>query len=327
MTPRLRRPVTDGVVTLRPPVPDDTAALVAGRDAEFRRFLGDGDPDPRPLACIEVAGEVVGWVDHDQDRSWLLPGEVNVGYSVVAAHRGRGHATRAVQLLMHHLAVATDHRVATLLIDAANERSLALARRARFPRVADLDGHPYFKRPVPPLTYSDDVVVLRPVGASDLDRHLQAADDAQIDWLWAPGEREEWESMTSAEQRVHMRRYLRRCEASFGEGPSWTFAVDTAVHRYVGYVEADLASPDVPAGEANVSYAVHPAHRGRGHASRGVTLLAQFLRDHTAARTAHLVIDEENTASRRIAAAVGASESERWVNERGRTMIRHLLAI
>lgn len=141
----LTRSLSDGPVTIRPSGPDDAAVLVAGRDEAFHRFLGPGDPSPSPVACIVVDGEVVGWVDHDHDRSWLAPHEVNVGYHVFAEHRGHGYATRAVRLLLEHLALDTDWRTATLLIDAANERSLALAARAGFHRVGDLDGHPYWK--------------------------------------------------------------------------------------------------------------------------------------------------------------------------------------
>ena len=139
-------PTTDGVVVIRPPEEGDAALLVAGRDDVFHRFLGPGDDHPAPTACIVVDGAVVGWVDYDIDRSWLEPGEVNVGYNVVAAHRGKGYASRAVELLLHHLAVDTEYEVATLLIHPENERSLALARRLEFVPHGDLDGNPYFKR-------------------------------------------------------------------------------------------------------------------------------------------------------------------------------------
>ena len=38
--------ITDGVIVLRPPTPEDREALVATRDAQSRRFLGEGSPDP-----------------------------------------------------------------------------------------------------------------------------------------------------------------------------------------------------------------------------------------------------------------------------------------
>ncbi len=186
------RPTTDGVVEIRPPRRGDAGLLIAGRDEVFRRFMGEGSPEPQPTGCIVAGGEVVGWVDFDIDRAWLEPGEVNLGYNVFAPHRGKGYATRAVQLLLHHLAVDTGHRTATLLIDPVNHRSLALASRARFGRCGDLDGNPHFKRPVPPLTYTDGTVTIRPQRVEDLDLDLEAKDDEQIHWLWLPGQRASW---------------------------------------------------------------------------------------------------------------------------------------
>jgi RimJ/RimL family protein N-acetyltransferase len=137
-------PITDGVVMLRAVEPGDRDALVAGRDEVARRFLGEGDPDPQPVAVVEVAGEVVGWVDVDE-RDWLEPHECNLGYLVFPEHRGQGYASRAVQLLLHLLAHEGRYTVATLLIDRENEPSLGLARRLGFSRVPDLDGSSFFK--------------------------------------------------------------------------------------------------------------------------------------------------------------------------------------
>ncbi|MEJ7584860.1 MAG: GNAT family protein [Acidimicrobiales bacterium] len=98
----------------------------------------------------------------------------------------QGSATRAVKLLMHHLAVRTDHVTATLLIHAQNERSVALATRAGFVPSGALDGSLYFKQPVPPGSRrqrdaTDGVVTTRGQRAEDLDADLTAKDEEQIE--------------------------------------------------------------------------------------------------------------------------------------------------
>jgi RimJ/RimL family protein N-acetyltransferase len=119
--------------------------LVEGRDEEFHRWLGEGAAEPRPTACIEVGGEIVGWVDADASCDWLAPGEVNVGYHVFAAHRGNGYATRAVALLVRGLASGVS--TAVLLIDDGNARSLAVARRAGFVRDGSVGGQQRWVHP------------------------------------------------------------------------------------------------------------------------------------------------------------------------------------
>jgi RimJ/RimL family protein N-acetyltransferase len=318
-------PTTDGIVQLRPPRPGDAGALIAGRDQEFHRWLGPGSAEPRPAACIVVDDEVVGWVDYDTERDWLDPGEVNVGYNIFARHRGVGHGTRAVQLLVHHLAVRTDHHTATLLINPGNARSVALAERVGFVAGPNVNGDRFFTRAIPPIRYSDDTVTIRPPRADDLDADLAAKDDEQIRWMWVPGEREAWRAKSPAAKREHARRELRERHDKFGTGPKWTFSVDTAEADYVAYVDCDLANRHVPRGEANIAYSTHPAYRGKGYASRAVRLVQQFLVDHTASSRAHLLIDRENVASIRVARAVGATQREQWIDGRGRTIVRHVV--
>jgi RimJ/RimL family protein N-acetyltransferase len=204
---------------------------------------------------------------------------------------------------------------------------LALAARAGFGAHDDVNGNAYFTRSVPPLAYTDGIVTIRRQRLDDLDADLEAKDNEQIDWLWLPGQRETWEAMSAGQQRVHALRNLERNAAAFGAGPKWTFAVDGPDADYVAYVDCDLANEHVPVGEANISYSSHPAHRGQGYVSRAVRLIARFVADHTGAREAHIVVDTGNTASLRVAHAVGAAETGRWVNEHGRTMVRHVLHV
>ena len=318
---------TDGVVTLRPPQQGDSARLVAGRDPEFHRFLGEGSDEPDPVACITVDGDVVGWVDHDAERSWLLPGEVNVGYNVFASHRGRGIASRAVQLLLHHLAITGQCRTATLLIDPTNLRSRALAERTRFARQADLDGHPYYKRPVPPLTYHHGDVTIRRRHRDDVEMDLSGRDDEHIRWLWQPSDADHWEAMTPSERRAHALTWLTGVSDSFGTGPRWTFSVDVAESEAVGGVDVNLASAHAPPGEANISYWVHPTFRGRGIAPESVRLALQFLRDHTSTRRAHIMVDPDNTPSLAVAASLGATVGARTIDPHGRSLLRHSIEL
>lgn len=138
---------TDGVVTLKPPRPGDAQTLIAGRDDDFLRWLGPGAEEPRPVACIWVGDELIGWVDYDLDHDWLQPGQVNVGYYLFPDARRKGYASRAVELLLVHLK-NTEHTVATLVIHPDNARSLTLARRLGFERAGEVNGDLFFTRDV-----------------------------------------------------------------------------------------------------------------------------------------------------------------------------------
>jgi len=226
---------------------------------------------------------------------------------------------------MHHLALAGGHTTGTLLIAPDNARSLALASRARFASHGDLDGNPYFKRSVPRLTYTDGVVTIRRRTMDDVDTELTMIDDVQLEWLWSAERRRSWEADSMPNRRVQVRDRLRAEVAAFGAGPNWMFSVDTAEVHGVAQVDCDVANRHAPPGVANIAYASHPHHRGRGHVTLAVRLVLQFARDHTGARVAHFVIDDANLASRRVADAVGARPIEHWIDDDGRPTTRFAL--
>ena len=174
---------------------------------------------------------------------------------------------------------------------------------------------------------SDGVVVLRRPNSSDLDAHLSGIDDEQIRWLWLPGHRTSWQAMTPEAKRSHTEAVLAGWHAAFGNGTTWTFIVDAANQRYVAMVEANLAAPDVPAGEANISYCAHPRHRGNGYVSRAVRLVLEFLATQTTIERAHLIIDPANAASMRVAESVGAERIESFRNVHDQLMTRNVISL
>jgi RimJ/RimL family protein N-acetyltransferase len=269
----------------------------------------------------------LAWIGYEADRRRTGTSAALLRCNFPEPVRSAGYAGRAMHLLLHHLATRTDLRSAVLRIKPDDADLLDIAVGAGFSARGTVDGEWLLTRPVPPVRYTDGVVTIRPLRANDIDRHMDAIDDAQIYWLWEPPDRQKWEAMTRDEQREHNLRYLRASQDSFGAGPKWIFAGDLADANYVAYVDCDLAISHVPAGEANISYACHPAYRGRGYVSRAVRLITRFLRDHTGAGSAHIIADAENTASLRVAKAVGATESGRWTDEYGRTMVRHVLPL
>ena len=284
----------------------DSARLVAGRDAEFHRFLGPGADEPDPVVCVSVDGDVVGWVDHDAERSWLLDGEVNVGYNVFASHRGRGIASRAVQLLMHHLAVTGHCRTATLLIDRANG---VLSRSPTEPgsfAKADLDGNPYYKRAVPPITYRQGGVAIRRRDRHDLDMDLSGRDDEHIGWLWAPSEAEQWEVMEASERRARCTDVVGGCERLLRRRAS--MGVLDRRRRMRRALEGSTSTwPATMRRRAK-----RTSHTGCTPSSEvtescplPVRLALQFLRDHTGARRVHIMVDPDNRPSLAVAASTG----------------------
>lgn len=177
------------------------------------------------------------------------------------------------------------------------------------------------------LPLTDGVVTLRRQQPDDLEAHLAAVDREQMQWLWEPGDRELYEAMTPEERRSHQLRHLHASHDSFGLGPKWSWSVDLADARYVAYVDCDLANNHVPVGQANISYACSPEYRGRGYTSRAVRLACDFLRQRTPAQEAHILVDLDNVASIRVARAVDAIVVETFVNEHGRTTVRHVVEL
>ncbi|WP_069165868.1 GNAT family N-acetyltransferase [Nocardia altamirensis] len=145
--------VSDGVVALRPITVADAEAHLAGEDDELARWLNGGrstletvvrhfdrcvqrwqnNGASRTFAVVEVADEtLVGTVDVHTRQSYLAPGQANLAYGIYPDRRGRGYATRAVELACRYLAESGLAEAALIRVDPENRPSAAVALRAGF---------------------------------------------------------------------------------------------------------------------------------------------------------------------------------------------------
>ncbi|MGH8876811.1 MAG: GNAT family N-acetyltransferase [Stackebrandtia sp.] len=144
--------LSDGVIVLTPFHPRDAEAHLAGEDADMERWLSGGPSTPEGLAeyiehCrqqwetggplrqfgirLEAAQTLVGTIDLRFELPELSDGQVNVAYGLYPQWRGRGLASRAVELICGY---AADEGAVEAVIRTAvdNPKSKAVARRCGF---------------------------------------------------------------------------------------------------------------------------------------------------------------------------------------------------
>jgi len=145
--------LSDGVIILRPLTQADAEEHLAGDDEENIRWLSGGvstidhvvafirrseeewrtNSPRRNFGIWDAAtGKLAGNVEANAGDAGLTgvgPGEANISYSVFPQWRGRGYATRAVDLLCRHLGGLGIDR-AVIRVHPENVRSIAVAQRA-----------------------------------------------------------------------------------------------------------------------------------------------------------------------------------------------------
>jgi len=154
MLPTSSLPLSDGIVTLRPPDERDLAAIELGlHDPDVVRWFGPpalsaaatlalnrqrwSDGSPTFSICAgddECVGHV--WVNLSADDATTG----SVGYWLLPGARGRGVATRAVRLISGWAAREGIKRL-RLFAEPANDRSLRVAERSGFRRIGILADH------------------------------------------------------------------------------------------------------------------------------------------------------------------------------------------
>lgn len=165
--------LSDGVVVLRPLQATDAADHLAGEDAELVRWLSGGvgttdtvrnyiehvqemwaNNGPIFTFAIRSAREdtLAGTIDVQLNRPAFRSDQANLAYGLYPAARGRGFATRAVQLALDFLCTDPAIQSALIRVDPRNPRSAAVALRAGFTLAMRAfetdDGHDWYEREV-----------------------------------------------------------------------------------------------------------------------------------------------------------------------------------
>lgn len=165
--------LSDGVVVLRPLQHGDAGDHLAGEDAELVRWLSGGigtndsvrsyieraqqmwaNHGPIFTFAIRSAADdtLLGTIDVQLDPGAYGANRANLAYGLYPAWRGRGFATRAVNLALDFLRPDPSIRRALIRVDPRNASSGSLAIRAGFVLTAGAaetaDGHDWYERDI-----------------------------------------------------------------------------------------------------------------------------------------------------------------------------------
>lgn len=159
-----------------------------------------------------------------------------------------------------------------------------------------------------------DGFVLRALELSDAEAWKAGEDPEQIRWFEAPGP-------APLENVVNAIETWRSGWANEGPVRQWGIWVEG---QLAGGVELRVRED----GKANLSYLVFPFFRRRGLARKVARLAAEWALEHLPATAVVAVVDEANTASRRVAEEAGfklEGSAEPWEYSESGVMLRYVL--
>ncbi|MBT2532429.1 GNAT family N-acetyltransferase [Arthrobacter sp. ISL-48] len=149
---------------------------------------------------------------------------------------------------------------------------------------------------------SDGVIVLRPLRVEDAADHLAGEDADLVRWLnGGPGTTES------------VRRYVEHIQHMWEKGgPIFTFAIRLrAEDTLVGTIDVQLNQDAFRSGQANLAYGLYPDWRGRGFATRAVSLAVEFLRPDATVYSALIRVEPANASSAAVAVRAGFTLASR----------------
>jgi aminoglycoside 6'-N-acetyltransferase len=113
----------DGEIEVRGFRPADAEALEAlFAEPGVKRWWVDSDYDRNSGWVVEVDGELVGWVQYEEESYEWYP-SVPLDMALTTALHGRGYGRRALRLAIEHF-VAKGHHRFTIDPDVENERAI-----------------------------------------------------------------------------------------------------------------------------------------------------------------------------------------------------------
>jgi RimJ/RimL family protein N-acetyltransferase len=141
---------------------------------------------------------------------------------------------------------------------------------------------------------TDGVITLRPPRADDAEALYRECQDPDI---------ARWTGVPSPYERRHADQYLARCVEEEAAGKTRAFVAVDAEDRLLASIS--VMELDKAPGYGEIGYWVAKDARGKGVASRAVTLLRDWCAGELELELIELLIDGENLASQRVAESTG----------------------
>jgi RimJ/RimL family protein N-acetyltransferase len=234
--------------------------------------------------------------------------EASIGYWIAPTAWRQGFATEAVRALAQW---GGDHGVARIEI-TCNVRNTASAKvalrsgftfeglrrdaHAQFSRLATDSGEPVAPAfvPLPPAGLADDTIVVRVPSLDDLPEFAEQEEDDRTVAVGVRG---------APKSRAAMAELLARSELDWLVGRFAPFAlVDRETGRFAGSLHLRRSGPPEV---GDIGFAVHPAFRGRGYATRALRLVCAWAFEYGGFERLELGTKVDNTASQRSVRAAG----------------------
>ncbi len=151
---------------------------------------------------------------------------------------------------------------------------------------------------IEPPTLRDGDLTLRPPRPEDADAVTAACQDAAI---------HRWVRVPSPYRREHAESWLASCAAHAESGEALTLLAEDGDGRLAGsFSLLELARGG---GYGEIGYWVAPAARGRGVATRSVTLLRDWAAAELRLRTIEILVHRDNAPSRAVPLRCGFADT------------------